>query len=257
MKKVLIGYTGLVGQALCEQEKYDLLFNTKNINLFNELVNDGDELTLTCLPATKWLVNKDVVGDMNNIRTIIDIISKKIYSKVILISTIDVYGNSPLYVDETYMPNIKELNYGSNRYLFELMVKEYVKTNNLKIFRLPALFHNNIKKNVLFDLLNNNNVESINVNSMYQWYNLNHLHVDISKYSEYFPSRQLFNFFTEPIHTSFIVNLFPQYRDLIKLNENNIVHYDYRTTLYSDGYLSNKKSVITDIKKFIDEYRNK
>jgi hypothetical protein len=84
--KVIVGNTGLVGSTLCENIKFDLSFNTSNLIDFPKNVVDGSELYLTCLPATKWLVNKDTTKDFENIMNIINLIKGKKYSKVILIS---------------------------------------------------------------------------------------------------------------------------------------------------------------------------
>lgn len=250
--KLIVGSTGLVGKSLIEQENFDFKFNTKNIHEFNQIATDGDELLLTCLPATKWMVNKDVVGDMKNIHDIINIISRKKYSKVTLISTIDVYNQTHIVkVNEHYSPNVKELSYGTNRLIFEMLVKTHICTDNLKIFRLPALFNKNIKKNILFDLINNNNVEQINSNSSFQWYNLDNLSSDIIKYSELYPNETLFNLFTEPIDTMDIISLFPRHIDKVKFMENRIV-YDYETRF--GKYISTKEEVLNDIKKFINEF---
>ena len=170
--RLIIGNTGLVGKTISDKLKFDYYFNTSNINTFNDIANDGDELFLSCLPATKWLVNKNVSNDIHNILSIINIISKKKYSRIVLISTIDVYNNSPFVSNEDYNINVGSLNYGNNRYIFELLIKELVNTDDLKIFRLPALFNKYIKKNILFDLINNNNVNDINRDSSFQWYNL-------------------------------------------------------------------------------------
>lgn len=247
--KILVGNTGLIGQTIQKYEKFDHYFNSKNLNTFNQLVNDGDELFLTCLPATKWLVNKNLSVDMDNMYNIIKIISTKSYSKVVLISTIDVYNDSPIGVDETYAPNISKLSYGNNRYIFELIVRDYVKTDDLKIFRLPALFNNLIKKNVLYDLINNNNVEQINENSIFQWYNIDNLILDISKFSKEYTDETLFNLFTEPIHTSDIIELFPQHIDRVQTGSKII--YDYQTKF--GGYIDTKNSVLKQIKKLVNE----
>jgi hypothetical protein len=248
--KLLIGNTGLVGSTILESEIYDHTFNSKNIHTFNDIAQNGDELFLTCLPATKWMVNKNLTEDIQNIYRIINTISQREYSKITLISTIDVYNDSPLGVDETYSPNISKLSYGNNRYLFELMVREMVKTDDLKIFRIPALFNKNIKKNVLFDLIHNNNVEQINQNSFFQWYNLDNLKSDIDKFSTEYPNESLLNLFTEPIHTSDIVDLFPEHSD--KVQNGGKVTYDYHTKF--GGYISNKHDVLNEIKQFINEF---
>jgi hypothetical protein len=253
--KLIVGSTGLVGTSLIGQENFDFKFNSKNIHEFNEIAMDGDELLLTCLPATKWIVNKDVVGDMKNINNIISIVSRKKYSKVTLISTIDVYNQTHIVkVNEHYSPNVKELSYGTNRLIFETLIKSHICTDDLKIFRLPALFNKHIKKNILFDLINNNNVEQINSNSSFQWYNLDNLSLDIKKYSELYPNETLFNLFTEPIDTMDIVSLFPQHVDKVKFMENRVV-YDYETRF--GKYISTKEEVLNDIKKFINEFSTK
>jgi hypothetical protein len=248
--KLLIGNTGLVGSTILESESYDHTFNSKNLHTFNDIAQNGDELFLTCLPATKWMVNKNLTEDIQNIYRIINTISLREYSKITLISTIDIYNDSPLGVNETYSPNISKLSYGNNRYLFELMVKEMVKSDDLKIFRLPALFNKNIKKNVLYDLIHNNNVEQINQNSFFQWYNLDNLKSDIDKFSTEYPEEVVFNLFTEPINTSEIVGLFSEYTD--KVQNGNKVIYDYHTKF--GKYISNKDNVLKEIKQFINEF---
>jgi hypothetical protein len=199
------------------------------------------------------MVNKNLTADIQNINNIISVISEFHYSKIILISTIDVYNESPLSSNEDYYPNVGKLSYGNNRYLFELMVREMVKTDDLKIFRLPALFNKNIKKNVLYDLVHNNNVEQINQNSFFQWYNLDNLKSDIHKYSTEYSEENVFNLFTEPIYTSDIVELFPEHMD--KVQSGNRVIYDYHTKF--GGYISNKDKILKEIKQFINEFSSK
>jgi hypothetical protein len=250
--KILIGDTGLVGTTLCETIKFDLKFNSSNISEFHHKDIDNSELYLSCLPATKWLVNQNAVKDFENMMNILNIIKTKRYSKLILISTIDVYGNSLLKSNEDYTPKLNNFNYGNNRYLFELFIKEIVKTNDLKIFRLPALFNSHIKKNIIYDLIHNHNIEQINSNSSYQWYNLNNLHTDIEKYSNQYPNEIVFNLFTEPIDSLDIIKLFPNSVEKVLFNENKIV-YDFTTKFSKCGYISSKEDVLIEIKKFINE----
>jgi nucleoside-diphosphate-sugar epimerase len=252
--KIIIGNSGLVGNTLKEKINFDLEFNSKNINEFESQVNDGCDLYLSCLPATKWLVNKDVKKDYDNINDIVNIISKKTYNNVFLISTIDVYTDSPLKSNEDYKPNFSNLNYGNNRYLFELLVKNFVKTNNLKIFRLPALFSKDIKKNVLFDLLNNNNVENIILNSTYQWYDLKNLVSDIDYFTKSYPDETIFNLFTEPLETKEIIKLF-SHVSANDVKQNGEIIYDYTTKFGT--YILNKEMVLNQIKTLIDEISSK
>lgn len=255
--KIIIGNTGLIGKTICEKEKFDLYFNSKNIDTYNEYVNNGSELFLSCLPATKWMINKNPLEDLNNIMKIINIISKKEYSKITLISTIDVYDGKGRLMNENDLPCIDNFNYGNNRYLFEILVTKLIKTNDLKIFRLPALFNKHIKKNILYDLLNDNNIEQINPNSWYQWYNLDNLTDDIKKYSKLYPKETIFNLFGEPIETNNIISLFPQHKDKIVHNWTNNVYYDFKTKFTDIGYISTELEILEEIKKFINEFSSK
>jgi len=249
--KILIGSTGLVGTTLKESINFDYEFNSKNINTFINYDYVNAELYLSCLPATKWLVNKDITSDLKNIYKLIDIISKKTYSKIIIISTIDVYVDSPQKSDESYSPNIKSLSYGTNRYLFELLIDNFIKTDDLKIFRLPGLFNKHIKKNIIFDLINNSNIDQINLNSTFQWYNLNSLSSDILYFSEKYPDRKIFNLFPEPLETSEIIKLFPKHVDKVQYKDSIV--YNFKTNLTEFGYLKTKESVLEDLKNFICE----
>ena len=252
--KVLIGSTGLVGSTLKETIDFDYEFNSKNIHTFEQVVPDGCELWLSCLPATKWLVNKNLKQDMENIMKILTIIKYKTYSRVILISTIDVYSDSPMLCDESYKPNFGGLSYGNNRLMFEYLVDKFLTKDDYKIYRLPALFNNKIKKNVLYDLINDNNVTSINRNSYFQWYNLNNLHKFISETCE--TERTVFNVFTEPLKTLEIIELFPQHKDKIPFIDNGVV-YDYKTNLTESGYIQTAEEVLKEIKELVDEFSGK
>lgn len=248
--KILIGNTGLVGTTLKNEIKFDLEFNSNNISSFIDDVPNNCDIYLTCLPATKWLVNKNIIGDIDNIYNLIKILSNKTYNNITLISTIDVYNESPLKSNEDYIPNFSKLNYGNNRYLFELLVKEYLEFKKLAIFRLPALFSKDIKKNVLYDLINDNNVESININSKYQWYNLQNLVNDINSFQIKYPENEVFNLFTEPINTIDIVKLFPNV-NIDNLYKGDTIIYDYTTKFGT--YILNKETVINEIKTFVNE----
>jgi len=248
--KILIGNTGLVGQTLKKNIKFDFEFNTSNIHTYEHIVKDGCELWLSCLPATKWLVNQNIKKDLSNIDVIMDVISGKKYKSIVLISTIDVYCDSPNQCDESYNPNFGKFSYGTNRLLFEHMIGEYVQTEKLKIYRLPALFNNKIKKNVLYDLIHDNNVNQIDGNSYFQWYNLDNLHQLIE--DTFDSDRKVLNVFTEPIKTEDIVKLFPQHLDKIQYRNNSVV-YDYRTNSSDTGYIQDKQSVLKEIEDLVNE----
>ena len=254
--KLIIGHSGLVGTTLTSTTSFDYYFNSTNIQDFSSICKDGAEITLTCLPATKWLVNQNISKDIDNINNLLAILSKYKYSKITLISTIDVYQQSPLGANEDYIINLNRLDYGANRYLFELLVQSTIVADSFKIFRLPAVFSASIKKNILYDLMNNNNVSSINNNSAYQWYNLDNLNNDITTYSAKYPDRIVYNLFSEPLDTAELVALFPHHQHQV-LHGATRVAYNYTTTLHSSGYIYTKQQVLQDIKTLVHETSNK
>ena len=135
--KILVGNTGLIGSVISEKIIFDYSFNSKNINNFNQTIPDNCDLYLSCLPATKWLVNQNLKQDLDNIHNIINILKSKTYNKIYLFSTIDVYINNIHHGSNEcdYIP-FNELSYGSNRLLFEILIKNYINYNKIKIFRL-------------------------------------------------------------------------------------------------------------------------
>lgn len=249
---IIIGHTGVVGKSLCEQINFDYYFNRTNLNEIKKLNSENSTLYLSCLPASKWLINQNIKSDINNIWNIINTLQENSFGKIVLISTIDVYSLNQDESNEDTKIVINNLSYGSNRLFFELLVKNTLKYEDLKIFRLPALFNKNIKKNVLFDLIYANNIDQINVNSQYQWYNLDNLVKDIKLYSTNFPTETIFNLFTEPIDTQDIIKLFPTYGDYRWLF-NKQVKYNFKTKHSKTGYIQTKENTLLEIQKFINE----
>jgi hypothetical protein len=249
--KILIGNTGLVGQTLKESINFDFEYNSKSIHSYSP--PNGCDLYLSCLPSTKWQINKDTKRDIETIVDIIKLIGYVKYKNIYVISTIDVYGNSPIGVDEDFDPIFKDFSYGSNRYLFEKMVLKHLIYDNVKVFRLPALFSKNIKKNILYDLLHNNNIHMINKHSSFQWYNLNDLANDISLYDDKYPNEVIINLFTEPLDSKEIINLFPSHKEKVVNSEIKIL-YDYTTKYSTTGYIKPKEIVLNEIKKLVNEF---
>lgn len=251
--KLLVGDTGLVGTSLKEQTTFDYTFNSKNIKELKSIAKDGDEIYLSCLPATKWLVNKNLEKDLENIYYVIEQLKGIKFSHINLISTIDVYSDSPLGVDETYEPKITKPSYGANRYLFEQLVKGQLTFNRLSVFRLPALFNKHIKKNIVYDMLNNHNVEMVNANSSFQWYNLDHLHEHITFFNRHYHNDQIFNLFPEPIDTREVIKLFP---NVHQCDWGPRITYDYKTKFSTTGYFYLKETSLSYLKEFINEARS-
>ena len=147
---ILVGYTGFVGSNIYLNEKFDKVYNSKNIK--ESYGENPDLLIYSGLRAEKFLANKNPEKDMELIYEAQENIKKINPKKLVLISTIDVFKN-PVGVDENTEIDTENLHpYGLNRYKLECWVRE--KYKDALIVRLPALFGKNIKKNFIYDLIN-------------------------------------------------------------------------------------------------------
>lgn len=147
--KALVGYTGFVGSNLYAEGKFDAVYNSKNIE---EAYGTNPELLVYAgVRAEKYLANNAQEKDLELIRQAEENIRKINPRKLVLISTIDVFG-TPDKVDENSAVDPEGLHaYGYNRYLLETWVRE--RFPDALIIRLPGLFGRNIKKNFIYDLI--------------------------------------------------------------------------------------------------------
>jgi len=222
MKSALIGSTGFVGGTLLSKDVFDYEFNSKNISSirgrsFNRIVCAG-------VNAKKWVANQNPEADWHCIESLMSNLNSVRADRFILISTIDVYI-SPIGVDEnTVLDSIAGEPYGRHRLLFEKFIKE--KFDIVNIIRLPALVGIGLKKNIIFDMLNNNMLERINPNSTFQWYDITSLADDIKKVEKL--GLDIVNLMTEPITVRAIQQkIFPGL--LIGSDPSKEVHYDVKT----------------------------
>jgi hypothetical protein len=97
----------------------------------------------------------------------------------VLISTVDVF-KTPVGVDENTPIDVQDLHaYGLNRYRLEQFVAQ--KFSRHVIVRLPGLIGPGLRKNIIFDFLNDNNVTKIESRSVFQFYPMVNLWFDINK----------------------------------------------------------------------------
>lgn len=241
----LIGYTGLVGQTLLEYNDFNYLVNSSNLK---EIKDKNIDLIICAAPsAIKWKINIDDSDDLKNINDIVTILSTINTKKIILISTIDVFGEKVSFGgNEDCFPDIKNNhNYGKNRILIENKLKE-IFDDKLSIFRLSGLFGKFLKKNLLFDVKNNKTdmLGKINFDSSFQWYNLNYLYNDILNNLD----KKLIHLVNEPIYN---YELFEKLKLNISSNSNvGKINYNI-TSKYADNYFYNKESIFEDIKNYL------
>jgi nucleoside-diphosphate-sugar epimerase len=170
-----IGFTGLVGSTLMRSMSFDFTYNSKNIQEIDN--KEFDTVFCAGVSAQKWLANKDPDTDIKNIQSLIDHLKTIKCKKFILISTVDVFSN-PYNVDENSIVDETNLDpYGKHRRYLEKFVEESF--DDYLIIRLPGLFGQGLKKNIIFDLHNNKDCTHVNNNAVFQFYNLSNLSNDI------------------------------------------------------------------------------
>jgi len=166
MTNALIGYSGFVGGTLLKQADFEAQYRSTNIGeidgrSFETVVSAGAS-------AQKWMANRDPYEDRRKIEDLIKHLKNVLCDKFILISTVDVFKN-PVGVDEDTPINEAGLHhYGLHRRILEKFVESHF--TNYLIVRLPGLVGPGLRKNVIFDLLNNNNLHAIDSRNIFQFY---------------------------------------------------------------------------------------
>ena len=86
MTSTLIGHTGMIGQTLLDQHRFDLCYNSSNIDSFNECAHD---LVVCSAPSgNRLLVNSDPKADNCNLENLITILSQSAIKHFVLISSV-------------------------------------------------------------------------------------------------------------------------------------------------------------------------
>lgn len=175
MNSCLIGSSGYVGSTLLKQNPFDALYRSTNISE----IHGKSFATVVCsaAPAQKWIANREPVADRTNIELLISHLEKIHCNKFILISTVDVFMDSVGVDEKTAIAEDHLHPYGLNRRLLEKFVENhFVKP---LIIRLPGLVGPGLRKNVIFDFLNNNNLHAIDSRGVFQFYPMVNLWYDI------------------------------------------------------------------------------
>jgi hypothetical protein len=253
----LLGFTGFVGSNLARQFTYDECYNSGNIHDITG--RKFDALVCAAIPAVKWQANRDPDGDWKNIQKLLTALETVQVDRFILISTVDVYPK-PVEVTEDFDPTpLPNHAYGTHRLRVERWVTQ--RFPNHHILRLPGLFGPGLKKNVLFDLLNNRELEVIQPESRFQYYDLGRLSGDLDQMIR--RGIRLMNLATEPILTGTILErFFPQRH--VGQRASAAISYDFRSIhagLWggSHGYLYSAETVLDDLGRFLSqqpEYRS-
>jgi len=171
----LIGFSGFVGQTLLRQRQFGSLYRSTNID---EIIGQSfGTVVCAAAPAQKWLANKEPENDLKLIKSLIEKLKTLTCEKFILISTVDVF-KTPVNVDENTPVETDGLHaYGLHRYYLEQFVSQHFP--DALIVRLPGLVGPGLKKNIIYDFLNNNNLNQIESRGVFQFYPMINLWYDI------------------------------------------------------------------------------
>lgn len=252
MSKALIGYTGFVGGNLDRQQTFEDRYNSKNIQDIDGKHYD----TIVCagVPAVKWLANKEPEQDREAISTLSEHLAAASTDKMVLISTVDVYPQ-PIQVNEDSPIDLDACQpYGKHRLQLEEFISDRFDT---LIVRLPGLFGRGLKKNVIYDFLNDNETHKINPDGVFQFYYLEHLthDIDIALKNDI----RVLNVATEPTRVAEVAEVCLGH-PFDNPMDSAAARYDF-ISRYADlfggsgGYLYSKKQVLADLADYVQKFK--
>jgi hypothetical protein len=217
----LIGYTGFVGSTLNKVGRFERRYNSRNIDdirgqRFNRLVCAG-------ATAAKWIANQNPEDDLASIQRLTSALEQVEAHEFILVSTVDVFSDPIGVLEDTPILENPQA-YGRNRFILEQGVQRIFP--HAQIIRLPGLFGHGLKKNILFDLIHNNNVEAISMETTFQWYPVARLPADLDIFiSTRLP---LLHIAPQPLATGALVSRYFA-DDASRLLGRATISYDMRT----------------------------
>ena len=175
MSNALIGYSGFVGGTLLKQAEFSSVYRSTDIS--NIAGMSFDTVVCAGAPAQKWIANLDPEQDLQKIEGLIAHLTSMRCRTLILISTVDVFKDSDGVDEDTEVDEMGLHAYGLHRRLLEKFVESHFE--NYLIVRLPGLVGPGLRKNVIFDFLNNNNLTAIDSRGVFQFYPMVNLWSDI------------------------------------------------------------------------------
>lgn len=246
--RALIGHSGFVGSNLDGQTHFTHRFNTSNIE---SLAGQSFDLVVCAgAPAEKWKANADPEADRTSLVRLSEALFRCSAQRVILISTIDVYPKPSGVDEDTSIDAEKAAPYGRHRVELERAIADRFDT---LVVRLPGLFGPGLKKNAIYDLLHDNQVNKLHADNTYQFYDLTRLWTDISTAER--NDIRLINLSTEPVSMEDVA------RKAFDVSFDNrpgpsTAAYDVRTRHASlfgrdDGYVESKTAVLDAIRRFV------
>jgi nucleoside-diphosphate-sugar epimerase len=249
MTSALIGHTGFVGQNLQQAVRFDVLVNSTNVEELRG--RDFDLVVCAGARAEKWKANRDPTADLAGIERLLSVLHDVRAQQFVLVSTVDVFAR-PHGVDESAEADAQH-PYGTHRRLLEVLCAHRF---DALIVRLPALFGPGLKKNALYDLLHDNQVEQIHPESTYQFYDVRWLWSDAARARQ--AGIKLLHLATEPLSMGEIAERC--FSRVLRAPDGGAAHYDVRSRhadVWSgrDGYLRMRDEVLAALQTFVRQER--
>jgi hypothetical protein len=177
MANALIGASGFVGSTLLRQTGFEALYRSTNIAGIDG--RSFDTVVCAAAPAQKWIANREPAADHRNIDALMGHLGTVQCRRFVLVSTVDVFA-APEGVDEDSVVDESTLHpYGLHRRLLERFCAQ--RFERCLVVRLPGLVGPGLRKNALFDLLNDNNLNAIDARGMFQFYPMVNLWTDLQR----------------------------------------------------------------------------
>jgi nucleoside-diphosphate-sugar epimerase len=252
MQRALIGYTGFVGSNISRQTNFDCMYNSKNIETMAN--SDTFEIVVCAAPhSMKWRANKYPEEDLISLNKLINVLGTIQTRKLILISTIDVYPEARMVIEDTPIILENLTPYSKHRRLMELFVENRF---DALVVRLPGLFGTGLCKNYIYDLLHNQRT-FVHQDGIMQYYNLDNIWRDINIALK--NNIKIINISSEPTTVKEVA------KEAFSVEfDNNLLTpppvYDMHTkhALFwnrKSVYLYDKKVILSDIRNFVVEMR--
>ncbi|GAA4421586.1 hypothetical protein GCM10023169_14590 [Georgenia halophila] len=259
MTSALIGHTGFVGSNFALQHEFDDLYNTSNID---SIAGRRYDLVVSAANrADSHRINQAGAEDRAEIQAYVDLLGRVDIRKLVLVSTVSLYP--PLTSPDEDTPVTEEglLPYGANRAYQEHALASRFDT---LILRLPQLYGANLKKGIVYDLLNDYRVEHIRPRLEFQHYDLGRVWADTATALE--QGLGALNVAPPPVPSETVArevfgrDISGQHADVVETPETLGYTRDMRTkhaALFGgpDGYLMTVEQELDAIKEFVAQRR--
>lgn len=250
----LIGHTGFVGGTIAGQRSFEAKYHSRDIASMTS--RQFDTVVCAGVRAEKWKANRDPKADKAGIENLVSVLETVRIRHLILISTVDVYP-LPVGVDEASPIDLDQAHpYGRHRLELERRCTDLF---DCTIVRLPALFGRGLKKNALFDLLHDNDVEKIHPDSTFQFYDVARVWADVERVRA--AGIALANLTTQPL-TMRVVAKEAFARPLFPGPDARPAQYDVRSNYAGRmggraGYWYDSHEVLSSLTRFVAEERER